>query len=126
MTKPALAVAMVLLGIAACSKERMPAAEKDGASAPTASASSASSANARWDEMVPDPQEAPKLPASWTDPKVVAALAESCEYRLMRPLPPNIGDLRPNRFAGSGPTLIPIMLAEPTSYRSHLPRPRAS
>lgn len=100
MTKRALGVAMGSLGmlaIAACSKERTPAGEKDSASA-TASSATASSATARWDEMVPEPPEAPTLPASWTDPKVVAALAESCEYRPTRPLPPNAGDLRPNRF----------------------------
>ena len=100
MTKRALGVAMGSLGmlvIAACSKERMPAGEKDGASGANASASSAN-VQAKWDEMVPKPEEVPKLPASWTAPKVVAALAERCEYTPMLLLPPNAGDLRPNRF----------------------------
>lgn len=96
---------LCVLGIAACSKERMPAGEKDNAIRPTASASSANT-QATWDEMVPKLEEAPKLPASWTDPKVVAALMDRCEYEPMRLLAPNTGDLRPNRLLcakGSSP-----------------------
>ena len=103
MMKRSLGVMRRLLGvlgiaafaIAACTKERVPSGDKD-----RVSVASTSSANvqARWDEMVPKPEEAPELPASWTDPRVVVALAERCEHRPMRFVPPNAGDLRPNRF----------------------------
>src|SRR5437879_2550593 len=95
MTKRAIGIATVLLGVAACAKERVPAREKEKDSSATADSTSV---QAKWDEMVPKPAEAPKLPASWTDPKVVAALAKECEYTPARSLPPNVGDLSPNRF----------------------------
>jgi hypothetical protein len=102
MRPRALAVAIGLLGalvVAACSKERIPSAEKDGATGPVgATGASSADAQAKWDEMVPKPEEAPTLPASWTDPTVVAALAERCDFTPTLPLPPNAGDLRRNRF----------------------------
>lgn len=95
---------MVSLAVAAaCTKGRAPAGEK--AKDSSASADSAS-LQAKWDEMVPKPDEGRKLPASWTDPKVVAALAERCDYAPARPLPPNVGDISLNRFlCRLGPTL---------------------
>jgi hypothetical protein len=90
---PALVLALVLAGPAACKKEPAPA-EKARDSAPESSAS----IQAKWDEMVPKPDDPWKLPASWTEPKVIEALAKSCEYAPSRYVPDGVTDLSPNRF----------------------------
>lgn len=92
MSRP-IGVGALLLAVA-CTKGR-DAPEKDRA--PPAPETSAS-VQSRWDEMVPKPEEPRRLPASWTDPKVVAALAKRCDYAPARELPGNVGDLTPNRF----------------------------